>query len=165
MGAILATLCKDGSTLFHDGLLPKENPMRSMAITLLVLLAFLGQGAAQDGVKKEIDKLSGRNKLVSVRAGSRMLPEELVTKERIVIKGDKFELETPSTKIKLTFKIDPSKNPKQIDFIADDMTVLKCIYELSDNKLRIAKPYGGDRPKDFDDVGDQIEAWERIKDQ
>jgi uncharacterized protein (TIGR03067 family) len=134
-----------------------------MAITLLVLLAFLGQGMAQDGVKKEIDQLSGRYRLVSVRAGSRMLPEELVTKERIVINGDKFELETPSIKIKLTFMIDPSKNPKQIDFIADDMQLLKCIYELSDNKLRIAKPYGGDRPKDFDGAGDQIEVWERIE--
>lgn len=144
----------------------------------VIILTVLGHGVGQDAAKKEMNRLEGKYKQVSVKVGDAQLPENLVAQLRLEIKGNLYE--SPSVSkgpiIKLRFKIDPSKNPKQIDFTietdgAKEMGVMKCIYELSGDTLRIARPYGtdpdkvdfGDRPKDFDSA-QYIEVWERIKD-
>jgi uncharacterized protein (TIGR03067 family) len=102
--------------------------MKIMAMTL-VLFALIGHAVAQDGTEKEISRLEGKYKQVSVKVGEKQLPEGLVAQIRVVIKGNNFEQPSVSKgpPIKLNFKIDPSKNPKQIDFTTKDMRVMKCI--------------------------------------
>jgi uncharacterized protein (TIGR03067 family) len=123
---------------------------------------------AQDAADKEIKRLEGKYKAVSIKAGDKQLPEGLVDQIRLVIKGNSYDSQQFGSKqpgFKLIFMIDPSKNPKQIDFTTKDMKVMKCIYELSGNTLRIAKSFGDENhPKDFDSEKYTIEVWQRLKD-
>ncbi len=142
-----------------------EDPMRIAASTLCVLFALLGRGMAQDGIEKESKQLEGNYRQVSGKAGGKPLPEELFRNTRLVIKGDSFVIKDDKREFlsRLSFKIDPSKNPKQMNLTSKDKTVVMCIYEISGNTLRIAKAYGDDpRPRDFDG-DDCIEVWVRVK--
>ena len=80
--------------------------------------------------------------------------------ERVVFKGDKltfhYKLDGKRSTTECTFKLDPTADPKQIDFTrADEDKKGKPylgIYELKDGKLRLNyRGPGSTRPKDFKD--------------
>lgn len=99
------------------------------------------------------------------------MPKNLVTRVRVVIEGGKWTLSFDDKEGSATraLTIDPSKEPKEIDFTFDKDGKKEArmgIYELKGDTLRIARPSRNqkpdERPKAIDGAG-YVETWKRIK--
>lgn len=106
-----------------------------------------------DAVKKDEDMLQGTWLLIGVVNNGKTIPEADLKKgtgTRYVIEGNKILMTVDKEELERTFKIDPSKKPKEIDVI-DKREPFKGIYELKGDRLIICRPMkpSGDRPKDF----------------
>jgi uncharacterized protein (TIGR03067 family) len=126
-----------------------------LARTLLILSA-VGFLAADDPKKEEADSLKGKWSAVSILAGGKPEPDE-------VVKGFKFTIDDKTyTNLMGTqvveeggYKIDASKSPKTIDFeIKKGPDVGKRqlgIYKIEADKLTIVVAQAGseERPKSF----------------
>ena len=147
--------------------------------SLIALFVFAGAAArAADPVAEEVKKLQGDWQVVEVDAKGKKLgkDEDEVKNMRFVIKDDKLTVRPTNVEgveRKKTFKLDPSKTPKEIDFTSldgqeKDMTAA-CIYKLEKDKLTVCMPYYKDpskRPKEFKagaDDGLMLITLERVK--
>jgi uncharacterized protein (TIGR03067 family) len=125
----------------------------------LALLAagLLASAAAPEGeaAKKDKGKLEGTWKvLVAEKDGEQKGKAEL-RKVRVIISAGKMTIDDESretrTREEMSFKLDPGKSPKEIDFRDKDGALTnKGIYSLEDSQLRICygEP-GKDRPTTF----------------
>jgi uncharacterized protein (TIGR03067 family) len=108
-----------------------------LAATLLASLMFAPGG---DAAKKELAKLQGTWMTVSVEINGQKVEEDF-TKDRLIIKGDTFVLQTGGTKLEGVMSIDPTKDPKTIDttVTAGQDKGLKSvgIYELKGDTFRV----------------------------
>jgi uncharacterized protein (TIGR03067 family) len=123
-----------------------------IAVLLLPLAGLLP--AADGGPKDELAKLKGTWQAVSAEVDGRKANPVELEKTFLVIEGDRYTLQVPDAVRKGTFKIDPSKTPKQVDVTAADGPAkgktMRGIYELKGATLRycLAEP-GKDRPTEF----------------
>ncbi len=111
-------------------------------------------GEQDDAVKKEMKKLEGAWMMQSFETNGKPAPEETVKQIRLVIKGNQYLVDIGDRKIEMTFKIDPSKNPKTIDFTlvqGDEKAVTLGIYELKDDTFKMCRTAeaGQKRPTEF----------------
>jgi len=131
--------------------------MRMHWMTAVVVGLLLGADA-KDDVKKEKEKLQGTWKCVMLeeKGESKADTEDL----RIVFDGDNFSVKRgDETMIKGTFKLDPSKNPKEVDLEVqggikaegDIGKTAQGIYILKGDELKLCvlHPGGTDRPSEF----------------
>jgi len=110
----------------------------------------MGSGEPTKEAKKELEILQGEWKVVSLdlrgkkSEGKRMKP--------LVVKGNEW---TGLAGAKLTIKrIDPSKNPKELDLILEvkgTQGLYPAIYKLEGDTLTFCRPASGkgERPKEF----------------
>ena len=117
-------------------------------VVMPVIVVLIGIGSAQE--KKVIDddakKLQGTWSAVSIEWAGGKNTEEVVKKVKFVFKEDALTIEggsVPDPKengkrfgVK-SFKIDPSKTPKEIDLILADGDKRLGIYELKGDNLKM----------------------------
>jgi uncharacterized protein (TIGR03067 family) len=118
-----------------------------------------GAGSAGDDSKGDEKAIQGTWEVIEQ-------PEALpkVVYDKIVFKGNKLimylSLGEQKAEAECEFKLDPSANPKQIDFTplagANKGKPFRGLYEFKDGKLMICyRGQGASRPKDF---GDKIDG-------
>jgi uncharacterized protein (TIGR03067 family) len=127
--------------------------MRSHILMVLTVSLLIGADAAEDAAKKELAKLQGTWKIVSVeRAGKeKEQPKDSVS----VLTGNKFATKSGDKVVRAgTLKVDPTQTPKATDVTytagPDKGQTLRGIYELDGDTWRICYSGPGDeRPKGF----------------
>jgi uncharacterized protein (TIGR03067 family) len=160
-----------GGTIDND-----EIAMKTLLPTLLLgLMTVIISGARaeeNEAVKKDIALLQGEWTMVSGSANGQSMPDEMVKQMKRVCKGD----ETTTTMggqtfMKAKITIDPSKNPKTIDYeMTEGFTKGKKqlgIYEVNGDifKSCFGKP-DGERPTDFTSTpsdGRTFSVWKRAQ--
>src|SRR5438445_759638 len=100
-----------------------------MVATSLVLAA---DGLNEDAVKKELERFQGTWQLISAETNGKKTPDEIVTKIKVVIKGNKHTVYFGDKSLAkdIPFKIDPTKNPRTVDDTLVDGKMIHGIYEL-----------------------------------
>ena len=126
--------------------------------SLLLGVGFLAAAddAKQDAIKKDRKKYEGTWRVTSLEINGNKSTEEDAKKITVVNKADgTWILQVDGGKItEGTSEIDPTKNPKTIDFMETEGDnkgkIVLGIYELGDDarKLCYAEP-GKERPSDF----------------
>jgi uncharacterized protein (TIGR03067 family) len=140
----------------------------SLAIALL-----LGADEPAKDVKMEMELLQGEWMMISEEAKGETIPEAIVSKTKLTIKGDKWATETPlfagavSTSIA---KLDPSKDPKEIDLkpFGENKHEAIGIYKLEGDTLTICANTSKEtkeRPKEFKTTSESgiLAVWKRVK--
>jgi uncharacterized protein (TIGR03067 family) len=107
------------------------------------------------------DKIAGKDELagewvaVSIQQPSGIkLDEEGLKKSKLVVKNGEWIPTTNGREYKMTYKLDASKTPTQIDFAATregrDFS-WPALYKLEGDTLTVSRPArsGGERPKDL----------------
>src|SRR5262245_35272601 len=121
-------------------------------IPFAALFLVAAQPPAKGGGQKDRDKLQGEWSVVSVKHPAGELNPEIAKKRRLIVTGDEWEMVSEDgSKSKFRFKLDPSRNPKEIDFTPKDKDVtMKGVYQLEGETLTIchASPEAA-RPKQF----------------
>src|SRR5262249_18478300 len=136
----------------------RRSPMKTLLLTALAAGLLAGPGDAPADAKKEKEKLQGTWKAVTVETGGQSKDD---TQDIcLILAGDEFTFKRGDGIIgKGKFKIDPCKNPKQIDLeITEDPTkeenkgkTVLAIYAVDGDQLKwcLSKPGGVERPKEF----------------
>ena len=149
--------------------------------TLIAFFVFAGAAArAADPVADEVKELQGEWQAVEVELkGKKLTRDDAEAKTmRFVIKDNGLTVgntEKAGRERKKTFKLDPSKTPKEIDITSLDGqekdTTAACIYKLEKDRLTICMPYftkdPSKRPTEFKsgaDDGLMLLTLERVKD-
>jgi uncharacterized protein (TIGR03067 family) len=124
---------------------------------------------AQDA-KKELEKLQGEWTMVSLEQRGKKVPDETVNLYKLTIKGDQWIVKAgDGPESKVTFKIDPSKDPKTLDMTfkgADEETSSQGIYKLEGDTLTLCRTVGDrERPKEFKTTEEAgiLVVWKRAK--
>lgn len=141
-----------------------------VSATALLILANVVN--AQDAVKKEMSQLEGDWLMVSGEANGLAMPKELVqTGKRLAKDGETTIMMGGQVYFKATFRIDPTKKRKAIDYtMTEGPTKGKKhlgIYEVDGDTIKFcfAAP-GKDRPTDFTaKAGSEqtLSVWKRSK--
>lgn len=105
----------------------------------------------QAAAKSDLDQIQGAWKVMSDSDNGKSTPAEIAHQGKIVVAGEEFAMyeNATSSPQKWRFHLDPTKNPKQIDFTDRGKPALG-IYELDGDHWKVAmiKP-GALRPTDF----------------
>ena len=119
---------------------------------------------------KDLDGMQGTWNLVSAMEDGTVLPEDKVRQTTIVVKGNTFRfpgLADDATATAGTFKLDTTKNPKEMDSTSAEKEVSLGIYELEPGSYKVCfAPAGKPRPTDFSSEpgsGQILQIWERQK--
>jgi RNA polymerase sigma factor (sigma-70 family) len=128
---------------------------RWLRITGLLALAFLMVGAALwftlgRKAPSDLELLQGTWNVTLVRAGGQQMPEPGVT---MSVSGERVTLRTPNMMIfTCLFRVDPSKEPKQIDHLFGRGVTWPGIYRLQGDRLQLClNTQGGERPTDLNE--------------
>jgi uncharacterized protein (TIGR03067 family) len=88
--------------------------------------------------------------VASAKDGGKDMPEDKTKSLKMVIAGDKITMSHDKETQDWTFKLDPTKKPKEIDVSFPDGKTGKGIYELNGDTFKVAHGQTGDpRPTDF----------------
>jgi uncharacterized protein (TIGR03067 family) len=150
--------------------------MKTIRITLLIALAVAAISVAwaedNEAAKKDLARLQGEWLMVSGTADGYPIPAEMIPYSKRVCKGDEITATVGGQLVlKAKITIDPSKQPKTIDYdVSDGPTKGKKhlgIYELDGDTLKscFGAP-GVERPADFvSKPGDKRTStvWKRAK--
>ncbi len=126
--------------------------MKRAAVAVVAGFVLIVGARAED--KKEQDAFNGTWQATSVEVDGKPLPKEQVEKITLEVKGEQYTFHAGDQTIKGTHKLDPSKNPKQIDAKRSEGQgageTLKGIYKLDKDTYEVcfAAP-GKDRPTEF----------------
>jgi uncharacterized protein (TIGR03067 family) len=142
---------------------PKE--FKGDDVTLMVLKREKAPQQPAVRGKSDKDKLQGKWKLTAATKAGQEIPAEFVDMISASIKADKLVLTFANKDIEITFKIDETKKPRQIDMSRDNKD-MAGIYELNGDVLKICIAEGNERPKEFkaDDAGMSLLVFKRDKD-
>ncbi len=95
------------------------------------------------------EKIQGAWALQSGERHGKPLPDEVIKHITLIFSADKLITKNKDRKTEAAFKLDPSKEPKEIDLDMDG-NIGKGIYQLDGDTLKIAHGEVGDaRPKEF----------------
>lgn len=126
-----------------------------MKLQSLVLVLTIGLLLAADtAAKKDLEQLQGIWQVTALEVDGNQAPDEALKEFKITVKGDRMSHKTGETTEESSFKLDPSKKPKQIDFTVvagtDKGKNMKAIYELDGDSLKlcVGSP-GAERPTEF----------------
>ena len=129
-----------------------------LTIALASCLCGVGCGGSKAGpelkqaaAKSDLDQIQGAWKTMAVSDNGKSTPAEIAQQGKIVVAGEEFAMYEDATTSpqKWRFHLDPTKNPKQIDFTVRGKPALG-IYELDGDHWKVAmiKP-SAPRPADF----------------
>jgi uncharacterized protein (TIGR03067 family) len=144
--------------------------MKTPALAFLVVCVGLGTAAPAPAGKKDRNRLQGTWQAVTVEDGG---PEKDAADIRFVFAGDDFTIRLRGEAIaKGRFKIDPSRDPRQIDM---ELTkhrqadfkgkTVRGIYALDGDTLKLClnSPDKAERPKEFNSPAGQDRAFITLK--
>ncbi|HEY7155708.1 MAG TPA: TIGR03067 domain-containing protein [Gemmataceae bacterium] len=145
------------------------------AKSLLVLVGFallVAAEPARDDAAVDLKKLQGTWIMAELEINGQQVPEEKRKDTILVLKNDKYIIKIKNKTYETTFKLDPSKDPKEIDMFFPDgpnaPKVSKGIYRLDGDTFQLcrAQAPGEDRPRDFVTTADSglfVVVWKRQK--
>jgi len=147
--------------------------MKSKSLLALVGCAvLLGAEPAPDAAVQDLKKLQGTWVMAELEINGQQVPEEKRKNTTLVIKDDKYLIKVKDKTYETTFKLDPSKDPKEIDMFFPDgpnaPKVSKGIYRLDGDTFQLcrAQAPGEDRPRDFATTAESglfVVVWKRQK--
>jgi uncharacterized protein (TIGR03067 family) len=144
--------------------------MRLLLAAALALAVGLTAAKAFDA-KDELEKFQGSWARAAATTNGKEATEAELKGVVLTLKGDEYTLKIGDQVRKGTFKVDPSKTPKQLDIIAAEGPnkgkTLPAIYELDGDTLRycVAQP-DKPRPTEFSakaDSGLSLYVYKRQK--
>jgi len=138
---------------------------------IVPLLVLLAGDAKEEAIAKDLEKLQGVWSVVSMEMDGRPLSEERRKKTRLTIRGEKFTFDTGVDSHEGLYKIDPTKDPKQLDIVItrgdEKGKVYLVIYKFDDGKMIQAMRLDNkSRPLEFTGkagTGAALEIWQREK--
>jgi len=125
--------------------------MKLHRVLFVVAAGLLVAADAKEDLKKELDKLKGNWSVTAVEVpkGEKGPSDNELKQLKVVFTDDKMSIKFGDEEDKpATYKLDPSKKPKEIDATRGDKT-LKGIYALEGDTLKICFSEKGERPKEF----------------
>jgi uncharacterized protein (TIGR03067 family) len=146
--------------------------MKRKLLLLLPLLLLMGADPAPDAlIDKELAQFQGTWKPISMEMDGTFLTQEQIGKTRLTIKGEKFHFDTGRDSHEGLYKIDPRKDPKQLDIVitrGDEMgKTYLVIYKFEDGKMiQCMENSNAKRPREFNGSkgsGNLLEYWERVE--
>lgn len=145
--------------------------MKLSIVAALSLLLFLGADAKTEAVKKDLENLQGVWTVVSMELNGKPLSEERRKKIKLTIQGEKFTFETGQDSHEGLYKIDPIKDPKELNIVItrgdEKGKVYLVIYKFEDGKLiQCMRQDNKSRPGEFTGKagsGCDFEIWQRGK--
>jgi len=129
--------------------------MKLRGLIVLGLVLAFGAVKAADDADKDKEKLQGAwQPIAAIERGEEQSKEKLKNR-KITFKGDKITVKHDEEVHDVTFKLDASKKPKEIDVTGKDKEgkeqQMKGIYELKGDTLKVCLAMeGGDRPSKFE---------------
>jgi uncharacterized protein (TIGR03067 family) len=141
-----------------------------LLITFASFTVSLVRAADDEAIKKDLAQLQGEWSMVSGSADGQPMPEEMRKEMKRICKGDEITVlmgDRVFLKAKLT--LDPSKNPKTIDYeMTEGYTKGKKhpgIYELNGDTFKACfNAPGAERPTEFKaGEGLTLSEWKRKK--
>jgi len=147
--------------------------MKAKSLLVLAGLALLvAAEPTRDAAAVDLKKLQGTWIMAELEINGQQVPEEKRKDTILVIKDDKYIIKIKDKTYETTFKLDPSKDPKEIDMFFPDgpnePKVSKGIYRLDGDTFQLcrAQAPGEDRPRDFVTTADSglfVVVWKRQK--
>ena len=132
----------------------------------LLFVSFLLPSPAHDDAKA----LAGNWKLEKGQHNGMDFPAEIASGFTLKVEGDKFAFTFAGNVKSATFKVNPGKNPKELDVTWTDGNhqgkTVKCVYELKDDtfSFRAGKESGEDeRPKSLTEGGEIFFVFKKEK--
>ena len=89
-----------------------------------------GADARKEAIKKELEKLEGKWKVVSREVKRTTTPAEEVKDVQLTVKGDKWTMTHSRGVDKALIKIDPAHEPKTIDFTFISLGAMENTYKV-----------------------------------
>lgn len=122
------------------------------ALAIGLLIAADGCGGKVEDKKPEDAKenLQGTWKVVSSVTDGRNDPEREFKGQSYTFEGDKCILTKTNHTFTGSYKVDASRQPAQLDITLDNGEMLKLIYQLDADTLKLGEQHGGTRPKGFE---------------
>lgn len=121
----------------------------SPTVALVTLLLGLCSNAQADDLKD----MAGKWKVQTAEAGGKALESGDMADLVVTISGDRYEVQVKDKTDRGTLKLDEAQKPKTMDATdtegEDVGKVIKAIYELKGDTLRVCYAFEGDRPKEF----------------
>ena len=127
---------------------------RLLRVLLLLVAGSLIAAEDKDAAKKELAKFQGTWIFESMVSDGEKVPPDSFKGSTLTIKDGIFTVKEGDTIYKGTFKVDPTKKPKEIDVIftegPDKGETMMGIYEIDGDTYRPCFAIGGkDRPKEL----------------
>jgi uncharacterized protein (TIGR03067 family) len=125
---------------------------RALFVAMLVGLV-AGADGKKDDAKADQERLKGTWTIVSIERDGKA--NENAVGGKVTFDGDTMTFKVKDNEHKGTFKLDPTKKPRQIDLTPGDGPekdkVVEGIYSLKKDELKICIAHpGNERPKDFE---------------
>ena len=119
---------------------------------LLIVVVGLAGGVGQKNAADDQKELQGTWAVDSLESNGKLISPDTTDKLKVIIDGKKLIFKGQSSDEEMTFRLAPTKKPREIDLISTDKKVgtLEGIYSLEGDKLTIC--YGRkekDRPQEF----------------
>jgi uncharacterized protein (TIGR03067 family) len=145
--------------------------MTPLAAGTLSLLLWLGADVKSEAYRQDLEMLQGTWTVVSMEMDGKFLPEERRKKTKVTVQGEKFTFDTGDDSHEGLYKIDPSKDPKELNIVVtrgdEKGKVYLAIYKFEDGKMiQGMRLDNKERPKQFTGkagTGCALEIWERQK--
>jgi uncharacterized protein (TIGR03067 family) len=118
----------------------------------LIAITALPAARADDKVDAEREKLQGNWIATSIEADGLKTLGDKAKSFKLVFAGDKVTMAGKNGDTEFSFRLDPTKMPKQLDIETKKDAPTKCIYEFDGKQLKLcmpAKKFGGERPEAF----------------
>jgi uncharacterized protein (TIGR03067 family) len=138
--------------------------MRWTTFAVALVLVAAAMASADDATKKAQKMIQGTWEPVRLSFGGKPDPTPAKDLPTRIFDGDKLTTKDPGKKTEeqATFKLDASKEPKQIDIAQKGGKTVQGIYVLEGDTLKIAYKLGGqERPTKLDDDGVFVETLKR----
>lgn len=132
--------------------------MKWRMLAVLFVGASLATTAAGTGAgKTDQDKIQGSWSIVSMEKGGMKAPDEVIKDMKLTFGADKIKLQMPGKDHEVTYKLNASKKPKEIDIVEKESgkeLLHKGIYVLEGDTLKICFGHSPDpRPTEFSTAG------------
>lgn len=148
--------------------------MRQVVCSGLVLAVCAAvPGQDKKGVPRELEPFQGTWKVVKLQLRGQDNPKGGPTAQQYIFAGDKVTVKEGKEEFTGTVKVNPKKDPAELDFVLPKEENMLCIYKLDkDGKLTICfeltlggKDKDTRRPKSFDtkDTTNVLIVLEKLK--